>query len=172
VTCEGLDYATGGVFPEGFAFDKSLQECEQACKNTNTCEIFGHAISADGTQWGKGFCVIVKSCDSYWDNINPVFGQIIFREKKPECSSCKDFEGSFFELKFFADIDDFDSLTCELAGGVARAEDCTTTLGDLATEYPGSYIPMSAEGRIALDISAAELCPHIYKDLCDTCATD
>jgi hypothetical protein len=172
VTCEGLDYATGGVFPEGFAFDKSLQECEQACKNTNTCEIFGHAISADGTQWGKGFCVIVKSCDSYLDNINPVFGQIIFREKKPECSSCKDFEGSFFELKFFTDIDDFDSLTCELAGGVARAEDCTTTLGDLATEYPGSYIPMSAEGRIALDISAAELCPHIYKDVCDTCATD
>merc|ERR1719499_1972551 len=67
--------------------------------------------------------------------------------------------------------DVFISTTCDFLRehGQATEEGCTTTLGDLVTRHPGSYMPN--DNRISLDMTSAELCPHVYKNLCDTCAT-
>merc|ERR1712198_130600 len=42
------------------------------------------------------------------------------------------------------------------------------TLGEAVKDFPGSYIP---DERISLDMTAADVCPRVYKDMCRTCAT-
>jgi len=90
VGCEEYHFAEGGVIRDGIAMDISLLECEQACKNTNTCQEFGHAIS-DTQPWGKGMCALYESCDSYSDWSNQGDVRTILREKKPECTVGRSF---------------------------------------------------------------------------------
>jgi len=86
---------------------------------------------------------------------------------QPSDKSCKDFEGSFFELKYPED-NIFISYTCESLRDHADENGCINKIGDVLKAFPGSYIP---DERISLDMTASDICPVLYKDLCGTCAT-
>jgi len=87
-----------------------------------------------------------------------------------ECVGCKDFEGSFLELKDQGHNDVFISYTCELLRDQGADENgCVSKVGDFAKLFPGSYI---TDERISEDMTASDICPQLYKDICDTCATE
>merc|ERR1712141_945681 len=79
-------------------------------------------------------------------------------------ASCKDFEGIFFKLKY---NEVFFNYTCSLIRDTTEGG-CNGNLGEVMKQYPGSYIP---DERISEDMSVSDICPYIYKDICETCAT-
>merc|ERR1712198_798085 len=52
--------------------------------------------------------------------------------------------------------------------GHAHENGCFDTLRVFVKFWPGSYIP---DERISLDMTPPNICPHVYKDVCGTCAT-
>jgi hypothetical protein len=79
------------------------------------------------------------------------------RKNKEEEDICKDFDGAFATSVIYGGME----ITCEIIKPFATADDCDSILSTVAKH---AWI---INDNVLPDIMLPELCPEVYKDLCD-----
>jgi len=173
-TCEEAQPAKGGVL-DVWRTDISVQECEQACKNTNACQIFVHMLHDEQPVWGQGLCVLYESCGSYSDESDDGKTHSVMREKKPECSVSRRYTSG----STFTEAEAFDCLT----HGSAHSNDVRAMSvpidpkGSFSVSFDAEITDMSEDvdhfgSIIQISDSAGEVCfrmttNHFRQSTCD-----
>jgi len=176
-SCKEGDLAFGGVLNFPWTPGMSVQECEQACKNTNACQIFVHGVTDDPewAEWGQGVCMLFESCSSYSDVLDDENAQIVMREKKSECSVSRRYTSG----STFTETETFDCLT----HGSAHSNDVRPMSapidpkGSFSVSFNAEITAMSEDvdhygSIIQISDSAGEVCfrmttNHFRQSTCD-----